>query len=301
MSAESTSHILQSLAINFLIALMKAVAAFFTGSGAMLAEALHSFADCGNQGLLLIGVRQSKKPPDSRHPLGYGRAMYFWSFMVALLLFSGGGMFSIYEGIHKVLHPETIERVWLGALILAGSLVLEGWATISNMRELNQRRGKHSFFQHLADTKDSSLVVVFGENAAAVLGLVFALVALGLAHVTGDPMWDGLGSLAVGLVLVGVAVFLARKVQSLLLGESASPEIEACARDIVHEMPGLEQVLSLTTIQQGPGEVIVAIKICFEPTLNIVRASELINEFEAELRKRRPEVRWAFVEPDIPR
>lgn len=301
MSEESTSHILQSLAINLLIAIMKGVAAFFTRSGAMLAEALHSFADCGNQGLLLIGVRQSKKPPDSRHPLGYGRAMYFWSFMVALLLFSGGGLFSIYEGIHKVLHPEPIERVWLGASILGASLLMEGWATISNMRELNGRRGKHTFFEHLAHTKDSSLVVVFGENSAAVLGLGFALLALGAAHFSGDAMWDGFGSLAVGLVLVGVAVFLARKVQSLLLGESASPEIEAVARDLVEEMKGLERVLSLTTIQQGPGEVIVAIKISFEPSLTIHRAAELINDFEAELRKRRPEVRWAFVEPDIPR
>lgn len=300
MAEDSTKQIVQSLVINLVIALMKAVAAFFTKSGAMLAEAIHSFADCGNQALLLVGVRQSRKPPDDRHPLGYGRAMYFWSFMVALLLFSGGGMFSIYEGIHKIRHPEAIERVWLGALILGGSLLMEGWATLSNIKELNQRRGKKGFLRYLVDTKDSALVVVFGENAAAVLGLAFALAALVIADRTKDGTWDGIGSTAIGAVLVGVALFLAREVQSLLLGESASPEIESAARELVEEMPGLQRVLSLTTVQQGPGEVLVAIKVSFEPKIQVEDVCRLINDFEAKLRAKRPEVRWCFVEPDLP-
>ena len=300
MAEDSTKQIVQSLVINFLIALMKVVAAVFTKSGVMLAEALHSFADCGNQGLLLVGLRQSRKPPDDRHPLGYGRAMYFWSFMVALLLFSGGGMFSLYEGIHKIRHPEPVERVWLGALILGGSLLMEGYATLSNIKELNLRRGKQSFLRYLVDTKDSALVVVFGENSAAVLGLGFALVALAAAYYTGDATWDGVGSTAIGVVLVGVAIFLAREVQSLLLGESANPEIESAAREIVEEMRGLEKVLSLTTVQQGPGEVLVAIKVSFEPKIDVEDVCRLINDFEAKLRAKRPEVRWCFVEPDLP-
>ncbi len=300
MAEDSTKQIVQSLVINFLIALMKVVAAVFTKSGVMLAEALHSFADCGNQGLLLVGLRQSRKPPDERHPLGYGRAMYFWSFMVALLLFSGGGMFSLYEGIHKIRHPEPVERVWLGALILGGSLLMEGYATLSNIKELNLRRGKQSFLRYLVDTKDSALVVVFGENSAAVLGLGFALVALAAAYYTGDATWDGVGSTAIGVVLVGVAIFLAREVQSLLLGESANPEIESAAREIVEEMRGLEKVLSLTTVQQGPGEVLVAIKVSFEPKIDVEDVCRLINDFEAKLRAKRPEVRWCFVEPDLP-
>ena len=166
-----TGHIIQSLLVNVAIAAVKAVAAYFTKSGSMLAEALHSFSDCGNQILLLVGVRQARKPADEKHPFGYGRAVYFWSFMVAMMLFLGGGVFSIYEGIHKIREPEPVERVWLGVGILAVSLFLEGGACLSNIRELNKRRGKKAFMQYLKDTTDSDLVVVFGENSAAVLGL----------------------------------------------------------------------------------------------------------------------------------
>jgi cation diffusion facilitator family transporter len=220
-----TGHIIQSLAVNVLIAAVKAGAAFYTKSGAMLAEALHSFSDCGNQILLLIGVKQAKKSPDEKHPLGYGRAVYFWSFMVALLLFLGGGSFSIYEGVHKVLHPEPVENVWVGLGILFVSLLLEGGATLSNIKELNKRRGKKRFMTYLRDTTDSDLVVVFGENSAAVLGLGFAILALGLAASTHDGKWDGIGSIAIGLVLVGVAAFLAIEVSSLLIGEAADPDV----------------------------------------------------------------------------
>ena len=296
-----TAHILQSLAVNLLIAAVKFVAAFFTKSGAMLAEALHSFSDCGNQLLLLVGVRQAKKPPDEKHPFGYGRAIYFWSFMVALLLFTGGGAFSIYEGVHKMLAPEPVEHVWIGVVILAISMVLEGGACLSNIRELNKRRGAKTFMQYLRDTTDSDLVVVFGENAAAVLGLAFALVALGLAAATGDGRWDGAGSIAIGLVLVGVAIFLATEVSSLLLGESADPEIDAAARKIAAELPEMERVLNVVTMQQGPGEVLVHVKIAFIPGLVIEDVCRVINDFEARLRSARAEVRWVFVEPDLPK
>jgi len=297
-----TAHIIQSLAVNLAIAAVKAVAAFFTKSGSMLAEALHSFSDCGNQILLLIGVRQSKKPPDATHPLGYGRAVYFWSFLVALMLFLGGGVFSIYEGIHKIREPEPVERVWLGVGILAVSLVLEGGATLSNIRELNKRRaGKKSFFRYLRETTDSDLIVVFGENSAAVLGLALAIAALGLAATTGDGRWDGIGSAAIGLVLVAVAIFLATKVSSLLLGEAADPEVTETANAIAKEVPGMDRVLNLLTMQQGPGEVLVHVKIAFEPALTVSDACRAINDFEARLRKARPECRWVYVEPDIPR
>ena len=294
-------HIIQSLVVNLLIAAVKTVAAVFTKSGSMLAEALHSFSDCGNQVLLLVGVRQARKPADERHPFGYGRAVYFWSFMVALMLFLGGGAFSIYEGIHKVREPEPVERVWLGIGILAVSLFLEGGATLSNIKELNKRRGKKGFYQYLKDTTDSDLVVVFGENSAAVLGLVFAIVALGLAAITHDGRWDGVGSCAIGLVLVGVAAFLAIEVSSLLLGEAAAPEITSAARDTAAKFKELEQVLNVVTMQQGPGEVLVHVKLSFDPTLSVEEACRVINEYEAALREVRPEVRWVFVEPDIPK
>ncbi len=299
--AHSTKHIVQSLLVNAAIALVKAVAAYFTKSGSMLAEALHSFSDCGNQILLLVGVRQARKPADAKHPFGYGRALYFWSFMVAMMLFLGGGVFSIYEGIHKIQEPEPVERVWLGVGILGVSLVLEGGATLSNIRELNRRRGKKAFFQYLKDTTDSDLVVVFGENSAAVLGLALAIVALGLAAATGDGRWDGIGSAAIGLVLVGVAVFLSIEVSSLLLGEAADPEIADVAREVAKEHPQIESVLNVLTMQQGPGEVLVHVKMSFAQDLRVEDACCVINDFEARLRKARPEIRWVFVEPDIPR
>jgi cation diffusion facilitator family transporter len=300
-SEHGTGHIIQSLAVNLLIAGVKAVAAVFTKSGAMLAEALHSFSDCGNQVLLLVGVRQARKPPDDKHPFGYGRAIYFWSFMVALLLFSGGGVFSVYEGIHKILRPEPVERVWLGVAILLISLVLEGGACLSNIRELNKRRGTKAFMRYLKDTTDSDLVVVFGENSAAVLGLSFAILALGLSAWTGDGRWDGAGSIAIGLVLVGVAVFLATEVSSLLIGESADPDIDAATRATARDIPELEAVLNVVTMQQGPGEVLVHVKIAFIPGIPIEDACRVINDFEARLRRARSEVRWVFVEPDIPK
>jgi cation diffusion facilitator family transporter len=193
--AGDTSHIKQSLFVNLAIATAKGVAAAFTGSGALLAETIHSAADCGNQVLLLLGVNQSKRPPDARHPLGYGRALYFWSFMVALLLFSGGGVFSIYEGIHKISHPEPVEKAWLGLLILGFSILLEGYATFSNIKEANVRRKGKPFFQYLRETKDSDFVVVMGENSAATAGLLFAIIALFVASATGDSRWDAAGSL----------------------------------------------------------------------------------------------------------
>jgi cation diffusion facilitator family transporter len=296
----STSHIIQSLIANALIAAFKGVAALMTGSGALLAETIHSAADCGNQLLLLFGVNRARRVPDPTHPLGYGRALYFWSFMVALLLFVGGGVFSIYEGIHKIQEPEPVERAWIGFLILGASLVIEGAATISNIRELNKRRGAKAFFKFLRDTKDSDLVVVFGENAAATLGLALAMAALGAAVLTGDSRYDGAGSLAIGVVLVGVAVFLAVEVKSLLVGESADPEIEQAVRDILREHPKLEQLLEIITVQQGPGEVLVALKIGFAKDLTSEEISVAIDQFEAALRRRRPEAKWCFVEPDLP-
>jgi cation diffusion facilitator family transporter len=302
VSAEnSTSHIVQSLLVNAVIAVGKGIVAAITGSGALLAETLHSAADCGNQVLLLFGVKRAAKKPDPLHPFGYGRSLYFWSFLVALLLFTGGGMFSIYEGIHKIQHPEPVERVELGLGILGFSLLLEGAATFSNLREMNRRRGSVPFLKYLRATKDSDLIVVFGENAAASLGLVLASIALALAAATGDARWDAIGSLAIGVVLVGVAVFLALEVQSLLIGESADQAVESAVREVAAAHPKFDRVLHLITVQQGPGEVIVAMKASFVGGSGVADVSVAINEFEATLRKRCPEVRWCFIEPDIPR
>ncbi len=295
----STSHIVQSLGVNLIITAVKGVAAFFTGSGAMLAETIHTFADCGNQLLLLLGVSRAKKAPDASHPLGYGRSLYFWSFMVALLLFTGGGVFSIYEGIHKMLEPEPVERVPLGLAILGVSLALEGGSTISNVREINKRRGPIPFFRYLRETKDSDLIVVFGENSAASVGLVFAMIALIASAVTKNPRWDAAGSLAIGLVLIGVAIFLATEVMSLLIGERADPTLDAAVHEAIKEAEGFVELLNLITVQQGPGEVLVAMKVKLVSDLSTDQVCETINAFEAKLRERRPDIRWLFVEPDL--
>lgn len=301
MADSPTSHIVQSLVANLTIAVAKGIGAVFTGSGAMLAETLHSLADCGNQVLLLIGVKRSAMPPSASHPLGYGRSAYFWSFMVALLLFVGGGVYSAYEGIHKILAPEPIQKVWIGFAILGFSLLIEAGATMSNLREIRRRKGDKTLLRYLRWTKDSDLVVVFGENAAATLGLALAILALGIAAITGDARWDGIGSLAIGVVLIGVAMFLAIEVKSLLIGEAADPDIEIAAREIARDHAEFHAILRIITVQQGPGEVLVAMKVRLAADLTSDGVCAAINGFEAKLRARCPETKWCFIEPDLPK
>jgi cation diffusion facilitator family transporter len=299
MSAENpTTHIYKALFANSGIAIGKGIAAVLTGSGAMLAETIHSAADCGNQVLLLVGVKRSQKAPDATHPLGYGRALYFWSFIVALLLFTGGGVASIYEGLHKLKHPEPIENMAVALGVLMFSLLVEGLATLDNVKDLNRKRGAIPFFSYLRQSKDSDLIVIFGENAAATLGLMLALAAILVSHFTENPVWDAVGTLSIGGVLVGVAVFLAVEVKSLLVGESADPEIERCVRELIKERPEIERVLELITLQQGPGEVVVALKASFYPHHTAKEICEAINLLEQALRAKRPDAKWIFVEPD---
>jgi len=293
-----TKHVYQSLAVNLAITAAKGVAAVFTGSGALLAETLHTASDCANQLLLLLGINRAKKAPDDLHPLGYGRALYFWSFIVALLLFSGGGVFSVYEGVHKFGAPEAVENVWLGLGILAFSLALEGWALWGNVQEMKQRRGAEPLMSYLRTTKDSDLIVVFGENAAAVLGLVLAMLAVVVSWQTHDGRWDAVGSILIGLVLIGVAIFLGTEVKSLLIGERADPSIERSVRARVEADANIEQLLKLISVQQGPGEVMVAMKVRLRDGLSGHAVVEAINDFEASLKKERPDIRWCFVEPD---
>jgi cation diffusion facilitator family transporter len=297
MSA-STGEIVRSLAANIAIACAKAVAAVISGSGAMLAETLHSFADCGNQILLLVGVRTSQRPADAKHPLGYGRDLYFYSFIVAQLLFFGGGVFSIREGVHKVLHPEAVGDIRAALAILAFSMALEGWSLRGNLVEIRKRRGETSFWHYIRDTKDSDLIVVLGENSAAVVGLLFAVVALVLARETGDGRWDGIGSLAIGGILIAVATFLAREVKSLLVGEAADPALRAKVDELVIAHPDIERVLALLAVQQGPGEIMVAMKVQLRAGLETTQLVEAINAFERELKQKVPEIRWSFIEPD---
>jgi cation diffusion facilitator family transporter len=294
----STSHIVQSLAVNTAIAMSKFVAAFFTRSGAMMAEAIHSLADCANQVLLLFGVKRAKQAPDQSHPLGYGRELYFWSFMVAMLLFTGGGIFSVYEGIHKIAEPEPIEHVSAGLVVLGIAFILEGSSVFSNIREINKRRKNVPFFRYLRESKDSDLIVVFGENAGDSLGLICALVTTVLSYVTNNGVWDGIGSLSVGVVLISIAVFLATEVKSLLVGEAADEHVTKAVEDAAIASPNIGGVLRLITLQQGPGEIMIAVKVRLEKRMTSDEVVSSINDFERDIKQRCPEVKWSFVEPD---
>jgi divalent metal cation (Fe/Co/Zn/Cd) transporter len=225
--------------------------------------------------------------------------VYFWSFMVAMLLFSIGGMFSIYEGVHKYQHPEPISNIGWGVGVLLFAILLEGYATYSNVVEITKRRGKKPFFKFIRETKDSDLVVIFGENSAAVLGLFLALGALVAAYYTGDGRYDAIGSLLIGFVLIVVAVFLAVEVKALLIGEAADPMITEKAQEICTAHPHIEQMINCITVQQGPGEVLACIKIKCQKHLSASDISAVINAFEQSLRSHCPEVKWLYVEPDL--
>lgn len=294
----SKGEVIKSLVVNALIASSKGVAAAITGSGAMLAETLHSFSDCGNQILLLRGIQQSTKPPDAKYPFGYGRNMYFYSFIVALLLFTAGGMFSIYEGIHKLGDPEEVGDIKVAMIILGISIALEGWSTLGNIKEMNKRRGTTPFFTYLKDSKDSDLIVVFGENSAAVLGLLFAGIAILVSKLTDDGRWDAAGSVAVGVVLVAVAVFLGREIKGLLVGEAADPGLVQTVTDVANGQAHMEKVVQVLSVQQGPGEILLAIKIKFAAGIDSDTLVDDINEFEKKLREKVPQAKWCFIEPD---
>jgi cation diffusion facilitator family transporter len=300
MSAEghSTKVVVTGLAVNGTIAVAKGIAAAISGSGSMLAEAIHTASDCLNSIFLLVGLKQATQGASEKHPLGTGRASYFWSFIVALMLFFGGGVFSIGEGIEKIVHKEPVHHIELGLGILLFSIVLEMFALAQCIRELDKKRGAMSRREYLQVTKDAELVVCTGENFAAVIGNGFALAALLAARFI-DPRFDGVGGVMVGLVLVWVAVFLARKVKGLLLGERADPQIEEQVRLAAKEDPRIAEVLRLITVQQGPGEVLVAAKLRFDENLTARDVTESINSFEARVRKREPEVKWQFIEPDF--
>jgi cation diffusion facilitator family transporter len=298
MAGPGVGYIFRALGANFAIAVAKGVGAAITGSGAMLAETLHSLSDCVNQVLLLVGLKQAARPPSEQYPLGQGRSLYFWSFMVAMLLFLGGGAYSIYEGIHKLRHPAPLSAPIVAIAILGFSLATEGWAMTGALKAVTARRGSRSLVRYLRETKDSDLVVIFGEDFAACVGLALALVAVVVAWVTGDSRFDAIGTLCIGAVLVGVAVFLATEVKSLLLGESADPALLDLIQQCAAEDPRIVKVLRTLTVQQGPGEIVVALKLQFQPDLTTATLVEAINRFEVRLQERCPEVKWSFVEPD---
>jgi len=296
--ADSIKTIFYALGANFLIFIAKTVAAFITGSGAMTAEAVHSLADCGNQGLLLLGMKSAKSPPSPDYPLGHGKAIYFWSFLVALLLFSVGGAFSIYEGVHKLQHPEPLNWPWIAVGVLAFGIVAESFSMWGCMREVNKARGTRSLWHWFRESRQSELIVIFGEDLAALLGLVFALGAVVLTMITGNPIFDAIGTLAIGVLLVVIAVFVAIEVKALLIGQSVDPEVREAIHAFINGRPEVARVFNLITLQLGP-DVMVSIKAEMSGDLSGRGLIDAINAVERDLKARFPEIRWSFFEPDV--
>jgi cation diffusion facilitator family transporter len=296
--ADSLKSIFFALGANFAIALAKTGGALYTGSASMLAEAIHSYADCANQALLLLGLRQARKAASAEHPLGHGRAIYFWSFIVALMLFSMGGLFSIYEGVHKLSDHEPIRYAWVAIAILVFGIAAESVSLWGALREINKDRGERSLWRWFRTSRQSELLVILGEDLAALGGLGLALGFVALALVTGNPIWDAIGSIAIGVLLVLVAVLVGIEVKSLLVGQSADPMVVAAMRSHLLERPEIDGVYNLLTQQLG-GDVMVAVKARMCATGTEAALIEAINRVEASLRERFPAVRWLFFEPDV--
>lgn len=294
----SLKSIYYALAANSAIAVAKAAAATITGSGAMFAEAIHSLADAGNQVLLLWGLKRARRPPTMEFPLGFGKEIYFWSFIVALILFSIGGLVSIYEGVHKLQHPEPLSYPWVAVGVLVFAVLAEGGSLFGCVREINKIRGDQTLWQWFRSSRQSELIVIFGEDLAALLGLMAALLAVLLTIVTGDPLWDALGSCAIGLLLIVIAILIGVEVKHLLVGQGVEPRVRTDMLEFLGAQEEVERVLNMVTLQMG-NDVLVAIKAQLRDAEGTAIASTMINAVEQRFRARYPQVAWLFFEPDI--
>jgi cation diffusion facilitator family transporter len=296
MAGGSTRTILIALAANVGIAAAKFVAAGLTGSSAMLTEGVHSFVDSSNQLLLLYGRHRSGKPADSAHPFGYGRELYFWSFIVAILVFSLGAGVSVYEGVLHILHPEPASSPVIAFTVLALAFALEGWSTLAALADFNRNR-RGSIWQEVRATKDAVTLVVLLENTGALIGLVIAAAGLGLALLTGNPFWDGFASVLIGLVLGALAVVLLYEAKGLLIGESADPEVVAAIRATAAAHAGIVRVHEVLTLHSAPTMVTTIISADFEDTMTARDVERIVLAIEREVSERFPVVTRVYVRP----
>lgn len=294
----SVKAILYALIANLVLAIAKTGAALYTGSGSMMAESIHSFADCGNQILLFIGLKQSEKPADEQHPLGYGKVTYFWSFIVAMMLFSMGGLYSVYEGWHKLHNPGELHEIWVALIVLAFGIVLESASLYGAMKVIKEIRKDRSFMEWFKETRSAELVVILGEDFAATIGLAIAFVFVSIAGVTGDPSYDAMGSICIGVILIFISIFIAWRIKALIVGSSAEPHLRNLIDSIIKKDDSIEELLHSITMQFGP-DVMLAAKLKMKAGLSIEEAVKQINELEDEIQKQVPTVKWCFMEPDI--
>jgi cation diffusion facilitator family transporter len=291
--------IFAALSANAGIAVAKFAGAVITGSGSMLAEAVHSLADTGNQGLLLLGRKRAQQEADELHPFGYGRNRYFYSFVVALVLFTLGSMYAIWEGIHKIQHPETLSSPVVAVVILAIAAALEGYSFATAWRESATMRGGAGWWRFIRNSRNPELPVVMLEDSGALVGLLIALLAIVLTMLTGNAVWDGIGTLGIGVLLGFIAIVLIVEMKSLLIGEGATPDQIRAIRENLVDGTRIDRVIHLRTEYLGPEELLVAAKVAIVPGLEIGDIATAIDDAEARVRTAVPIARLMYIEPDL--
>jgi cation diffusion facilitator family transporter len=298
MAGSSKIAIYGAIAANSAIAVSKFIAAFFTGSSAMLSEGVHSLVDTGNGILLLFGIKLSKNPPDDKHPFGYGNEVFFWSFVVAILIFALGGGIAIYEGVRHILHPRQLENVQWNYVVLILAMIFEGAALRVALKQFNASRRNKPFMRALKDSKDSSTVAVVVEDTAALLGLMIALLSVLLGHLTGWPYFDGIGSVLIGVLLVSVAFFFAVECKALLVGEGLLPEEVEKIGQILDEEPRVSVYRRPLSLYFGPSEVLVNLDVHFIDNLNSDQIEQTVDRIEDRIKAALPSVNRIYIEAD---
>lgn len=301
MAGNSKKVIIAALIGNSLIAVTKFAAATISGSSAMFSEGVHSLVDTGNQVLLLYGLRQAKKKPDDMFPFGYGKEIYFWSFVVAILIFAVGSGISLYEGIHSLYTPSEITDSKINYIVLGLAMLFEGGALYFAVVEFNKSRGARSYFQAVRHGKDPTFFVVLFEDSAAMLGLIVALIGVGLADITGNPLWDSMASIVIGIILGVTAIWLAVETKGLLIGEGVGPIVRKSIKDIIEAETGVDNVNEILTLHMGPDYVLANISIDFKETLKIGELEHLIHDITLKIKNKHPFIKRVFIEAEAPR
>jgi cation diffusion facilitator family transporter len=300
MSTEGSMRaIIAALLANTGIAITKFIAAALSGSAAMFAEGIHSLADTGNQILLLIGGKRARRSATATHPYGYGRSRYIYAFMVAIVLFSLGGIFSMLEGIEKLQHPHELQQLWIPLTVLSVAIVLETLSLRTALVEAKKVRGKTSLFKYIRHAKSPELPVILLEDMAALTGLVFAFAGVGLTAITHNPIWDAIGTVAIGALLIVVAIILGIETSSLLVGEGANADDTKKIRNALETTKGIDSVIHMKTLYLGPEELMVGAKIAVPAGVSSVNIAATINAAEAQIREQVPAARVIYLEPDI--
>lgn len=281
---------------NSLIAITKFIAAGLTGSSAMFSEGIHSLVDSGNGLLLLYGIKQSKKPADEKHPFGRGQELYFWTLIVAVMIFAVGGGISFYEGVLHVLHPTPVHNPQLNYIVLGFSIFFESITWFVAYREFNKFKGKLGHIQAMRASKAPTTFAVLLEDTAALLGLIVALVGIALSHALNMPVLDGVASIIIGLILAGVAIFLAEETKGLLIGESAVPETVRDLEKIAEDDPAVERFIRARTMHMGPYEILLAMDLLFYPEMSSVELADAIDRIEIKIREKHPEIKYIYLE-----